>query len=80
VGFGLSIVLYCAASWPCCSTRVAGAFSFRESGFRVTDGLALYNAEGANMFGGCLPLLLQMPLLFAYMSVLRNAAELHQAN
>ena len=42
--------------------------------------MALYKAEGANMFGGCLPLLLQMPLLFAYMSVLRNATELHQAN
>ncbi len=42
--------------------------------------MALYQAEGANMFGGCVPLLLQMPLLFAYMSVLRNAAELHLAN
>jgi YidC/Oxa1 family membrane protein insertase len=42
--------------------------------------MALYKAEGASMFGGCLPLLLQMPLLFAYMSVLRNAAELHQAH
>jgi YidC/Oxa1 family membrane protein insertase len=42
--------------------------------------IALYKAEGANMFGGCLPLLLQMPLLFAYMSVLRNAPELHQAH
>ncbi len=42
--------------------------------------MALYKAEGANMFGGCLPLLLQIPLLFAYMSVLRNAAELHQAH
>ena len=42
--------------------------------------MALYKAEGANIFGGCLPLLLQMPLLFAYISVLRNAAELHQAN
>lgn len=42
--------------------------------------IALYRAEGANMFGGCLPLLLQMPLLFAYVSVLRNAAELHQAH
>lgn len=42
--------------------------------------MALYKAEGANMFGGCLPLLLQMPLLFAYMSVLRNAVELRQAN
>lgn len=42
--------------------------------------MALYKAEGANMFGGCLPLLLQTPLLFAYMSVLRNAPELHQAH
>lgn len=42
--------------------------------------IALYKAEGANMFGGCLPILLQMPLLFAYMSVLRNATELHQAS
>jgi YidC/Oxa1 family membrane protein insertase len=42
--------------------------------------MALYKAEGANVFGGCLPMLLQMPLLFAYMSVLRNAAELHQAH
>jgi YidC/Oxa1 family membrane protein insertase len=41
--------------------------------------LALYKAEGANLFGGCLPLLLQMPLLLAYMSVLRSAAELHHA-
>ncbi|MGA7753098.1 MAG: membrane protein insertase YidC [Candidatus Sulfotelmatobacter sp.] len=42
--------------------------------------MALYQAEGANAFGGCLPLLLQTPLLFAYVSVLRNASELHQAN
>lgn len=41
--------------------------------------MSLYRAEGANMFGG-LSLLLQLPLLFAYMSVLRNAAELHQAH
>jgi YidC/Oxa1 family membrane protein insertase len=42
--------------------------------------MALYKAEGANVFGGCLPILLQMPLLFAYMSVLRNASELHRAH
>jgi membrane protein insertase Oxa1/YidC/SpoIIIJ len=40
----------------------------------------LYKAEGASMYGGCLPLLLPMPLLFAFMSVLRNAAELHHAH
>jgi YidC/Oxa1 family membrane protein insertase len=42
--------------------------------------MALYKAEGASMVGGCLPLLLQMPLLFAYMRVLRGALELHQAH
>jgi YidC/Oxa1 family membrane protein insertase len=42
--------------------------------------MVLYKAEDANLFGGCLPLLLQIPLLFAYMSVLRNAAELHRAH
>ena len=42
--------------------------------------MALYKAEGTNMFGGCLPLLLQMPLLFGYMRVLRSAPELHQAH
>lgn len=47
---------------------------------RNTELLALYRAEGASTFGGCLPLLLQMPLLFACVSVLRHAAELHHAH
>ncbi|SRR6266568_780385 len=42
--------------------------------------VALYKAEGANMYGGCLPILLQMPLFFAYMRVLQNAVELHNAH
>jgi YidC/Oxa1 family membrane protein insertase len=42
--------------------------------------LALYQAEGANLYGGCLPLLLQMPLLIAYFRVLHNATELHGAH
>lgn len=42
--------------------------------------MALYKAEGASVLGGCLPLLLQMPLLFAYLRVLRGAQELHQAH
>jgi YidC/Oxa1 family membrane protein insertase len=42
--------------------------------------MALYKEEEVNTFGGCLPLLVQMPLLFAYMSVLRHAAELHHAH
>ena len=41
--------------------------------------MAVYKAEGANMYGGCLPALLQMPLLFAYFRVLQHAPELHHA-
>ncbi len=32
------------------------------------------------MYGGCLPMLLQMPLFFAYFRVLQNAVELRQAH
>jgi YidC/Oxa1 family membrane protein insertase len=42
--------------------------------------MALYKTEGVNMYGGCLPLLLQMPLFFAYFRVLQNAVELRQAH
>ena len=41
--------------------------------------MALYKTEGVNMYGGCLPLLLQMPLFFAYYRVLLYAVELRQA-
>jgi YidC/Oxa1 family membrane protein insertase len=40
----------------------------------------LYKEEGVNMYGGCLPMLLQMPLFFAYYRVLQNAVELRQAH
>lgn len=40
----------------------------------------LYKREGVNPVGGCLPLLLQMPFLFAFYSMLGNAIELRQAN
>jgi YidC/Oxa1 family membrane protein insertase len=42
--------------------------------------MALYKQEGVNMYGGCLPLLLQMPLFFAYYRVLLYAVELRQAH
>ena len=42
--------------------------------------MTLYKDEGVNMYGGCLPLLLQMPLFFAYYRVLLNAVELRQAH
>lgn len=45
-----------------------------------TEMMALYKDEGVNMYGGCLPLLLQMPLFFAYFRVLQNAVELRQAH
>ena len=41
--------------------------------------MALYKDEGVNMYGSCLPMLIQMPLFFAYYRVLLNAVELRQA-
>jgi len=41
--------------------------------------MALHKAEEINMVGGCLPLLIQMPLFFAYYRVLANVIELRQA-
>lgn len=45
-----------------------------------TEMMALYKTEGVNMYGGCLPLIIQMPLFFAYYRVLLNAVELRQAH
>ena len=45
-----------------------------------TEMMALYKEEGVNMYGGCLPILVQMPLFFAYFRVLQNAVELRQAH
>ncbi len=42
--------------------------------------MELYKVEGVNMYGGCLPLLIQMPLFFAYYRVLANVIELRQAH
>ncbi len=41
--------------------------------------MALYQAEGVNPAAGCLPLLLQMPVLFAFYSLLGSAFELRGA-
>ena len=38
--------------------------------------MALYKEEGVNPMGGCLPLLIQMPLLFALFQVFRSTIEL----
>jgi YidC/Oxa1 family membrane protein insertase len=41
--------------------------------------MALYKTEGVNPAGGCLPLVLQMPILFAFYRLLTTAAELRGA-
>jgi YidC/Oxa1 family membrane protein insertase len=41
--------------------------------------MALHKAEGVNPVGGCLPMLLQLPLFSAYYYVLARAVELRQA-
>ena len=40
----------------------------------------LYKREGVNPVGGCFPMLLQMPFLFAFYSMLANAIELRHAS
>ena len=41
--------------------------------------MALYKENGVNPAGGCLPMVLQMPLFFAMYAVIFNAIELRQA-
>lgn len=42
--------------------------------------MALYQAEGINPMGGCVPLLLQMPFFFAFFKVLSVAIQLRGAS
>ena len=41
--------------------------------------MSLYSKYGINPAGGCLPLLLQMPIMYALWSVLRSAIDLRQS-
>ncbi len=41
--------------------------------------MALYKAHNVNPLGGCLPMILQMPLLFAFYSLLAYSIEIRQA-
>lgn len=41
--------------------------------------MELYKTKGANPLGGCLPMLLQMPIFIALFNTLRNSWELHGA-
>jgi YidC/Oxa1 family membrane protein insertase len=45
-----------------------------------TEVAALYKKEGVNPAGGCLPLIIQMPFLFAYYRMLGVAIDLRHAN
>lgn len=38
--------------------------------------MMLYKKEGVNPFGGCLPMIIQIPVFFALFNVIRNSAEL----
>lgn len=42
--------------------------------------MKLYSEYGINPAGGCLPMVLQMPILYALWSVLSNSIQLRQAN
>jgi YidC/Oxa1 family membrane protein insertase len=44
-----------------------------------TEMMALYKTAGANPLGGCLPMLLQMPVFIALYNALRSSWELHGA-
>ncbi len=44
-----------------------------------TEMMGLYKKHGVNPMGGCLPILLQMPFLFAFFTMLRTAIELRGA-
>lgn len=44
-----------------------------------TEQLALFREHKVNPMGGCLPLLVQLPVFFALYAVLGNSIELHQA-
>ena len=44
-----------------------------------TEMMGLYKQHGVNPLGGCLPLLVQMPFLFAFFSLLRSSIELRGA-
>lgn len=46
----------------------------------VQEQMALFKAHGVSPFGGCLPLLLQMPFFFALYRMLYQSVEIYQAD
>ena len=55
-------------------------FNDPKKGEMNAEMMGLYKSEGVSMYGGCLPMLIQMPLLYAIYEVLENAIELRQAH
>lgn len=47
---------------------------------KQSETMKLYSTYGINPMGGCLPLLLQMPILYAMWALLRNAIQLRQSS
>ena len=45
-----------------------------------TEQMKLYKDEGINMYGNCLPMLVQIPIFYGYYRVLANVIELRQAH
>ena len=65
------------------------AIKERYKKYKVTDPkrndmnaeiMKLQKDNGVNMFGGCIPTLIQMPLLFAFFGMLPKVVELRQAH
>jgi YidC/Oxa1 family membrane protein insertase len=53
---------------------------FKNDAQRLSrETMKLYQEEGINPLGGCLPMLLQMPIFFALYNVFSNTIELRQA-
>jgi YidC/Oxa1 family membrane protein insertase len=45
-----------------------------------SESMRIYSEYGINQFGGCLPMILQMPIMYSLWGVLRNSIELRQSN
>ncbi len=53
---------------------------YKDDAQRINkETMKLYKEYGVNPVGGCLPMLLQMPILFALFTVFRNTIEFRQA-
>ncbi len=54
---------------------------FKDDKMRLNQAMMkLYKAEGVNPLGGCLPMVLQMPIFIALWSVFRTSIELRQSS